>query len=155
MYHVYKCVIIYNGKILDTTIVMKNLSSNFNIQIKSKNGNKFYFGNGDTELICLINGKEEPTSYKYLWAEENNFGHFIPLVGNNNKYNVLIKSIIDYSNYKCSVYEGENFKGTVSIVIYNTLNIKPELCKSDGLWDSALILWIINEIIYFFQQILL
>lgn len=169
----YKCVVVYENNILSKEIVIKNLSSPYDITIESDEGTQFYYDIGSPTLTCLVNN-EENLNYTYAWAVINNDGNFQPLsetLEENKKYNALVKeydklildieeerlplapnqtkieelkkkisrydtitrveknkiinlginTITNFSNYKCSVYSGDNYLGTSALTITNSL----------------------------------
>jgi hypothetical protein len=169
----YKCAVVYDGKVISKSVIIKNLDSDYNITIVSDDGTKFYYDIGSPTLTCLIGNQEQP-NYSYVWAVENCDGQFktLPETTNENtsynetlsKYNNLkatiestgvetaeqkeklkqwradltnlkklcriegnkihnlqISSIVNFSTYKCSVYNDGIFLGTASIVITNSL----------------------------------
>lgn len=71
----YKCAVVYDGTVITKTIVIKNLSSGYDITIDSNEGTKFYFDIGYPTLRCLVNGKED-NNLTYSWAVTNNVGNF-------------------------------------------------------------------------------
>ena len=71
----YKCVVIYDGTAISKTIVIKNLTSNYNLEITSDLGTQFYFDIGFPTLTCKVNGQENK-NYTYSWAVTNNAGNF-------------------------------------------------------------------------------
>lgn len=169
----YKCVVVYNNTVISKTVIIKNLSSTYDISIASDSGTKFYYDIGHPILTCLVKGKEEP-EFTYVWAVENNIGQFNTLeetIDKNTEFNnavarlkalqseiksagmqtsaqtaeleslneyltnakkycriegnkihyLQISSIVNFSTYKCSVYNKGIFLGTASIVITNSL----------------------------------
>lgn len=71
----YKCATVYEGVVISNIITIKNLSSGYDIEIKSDSGTKFYFDTGFPTLKCYVNGKEN-NSLTYSWAVINNVGNF-------------------------------------------------------------------------------
>ena len=71
----YKCAVVYDETVITKTIVIKNLSSGYDITIDSNEGTKFYFDIGYPTLRCLVNGKED-NNLTYSWAVTNNVGNF-------------------------------------------------------------------------------
>lgn len=95
----FKCVVVYEGTVISKTIVIKNLSSGYDITITSSEGTKFYFDIGNPTLKCLINDKED-LNLTYSWAVTNNVGNFETIAATpdvnkayltayNNYYNLL------------------------------------------------------------------
>ena len=120
----YKCVAVYNEDIiLEKELIIYNLSSNYSLSIESTNGNQFYFDVGNTDLICKVNGVAQTSqNYTYAWGVTDSFGTFTKIDDNDNTYeNVEVNNIINYSVYKCSVWYNNNYIGTTSIILYNSL----------------------------------
>lgn len=120
----YKCVAVYNEDIiLEKELIIYNLSSSYSLSIESTNGNQFYFDVGNTDLICKVNGVAQTSqNYTYAWGVTDSFGTFTKIDDNDNTYeNVEVNNIVNYSVYKCSVWYNNNYIGTTSIILYNSL----------------------------------
>lgn len=76
----YKCAVVYGGTVISKTIIIKNLTSNYNLEINSDIGTQFYFDIGFPTLTCKVNG-EENKNYTYSWAVTNNAGAFQSIEG--------------------------------------------------------------------------
>jgi hypothetical protein len=99
----YKCAVVYDGTVITKTIIIKNLSSEYDVSIVSDVGTQFYFDIGYPTLQCLVGGKS-PSGYSYSWAVVDNSGTFQSLAetpqenadyaSTLNEYNILM-SLID------------------------------------------------------------
>ena len=98
----YKCVVIYEGKVISKSIIIKNLSSDYNITIVSDDGTKFYYDIGSPTLTCLIGNQEQP-NYSYVWAVENCDGQFKTLPETTDKNTSYNKTFLKYNNLKATI----------------------------------------------------
>ena len=93
----YKCAVIYDNTVITKTIVIKNLQSDYNIEIISDEGTNFYFDIGYPSLVCKINGAERKESdFTYSWAVTNNdgsFSNFVETPSENADYNAAVSSL--------------------------------------------------------------
>ena len=117
----YRCIAIYNDLILDNSITVENRASGYVINIESLNGTVFYKDSGDTQLSCEVNtGVLPPLSApSYHWASYSNTQVF-------NTYNwgqtsdvIEAISIVRFTKYICTVYNGPDYIGTGEIILYN------------------------------------
>ena len=118
-----KCCAMYNDEtIIENTIPIKNLGSNYDITVISSNGTQFYYDSGETELKCLVSVEGE---YNYYWSLTDNNNHYQSLDETSNILRVQASSITDFSTYTCTVYkkdgESELFYGSAQIRITNSL----------------------------------
>ena len=90
------------------------------MSITSSNGQQFYFDMGETVLTCNLS--ETLPNLSYNWGKVDIYGNFATLEGTAANITVQAKDINRFGIYKCSVYSGENYVGTASIVLYNSLD---------------------------------
>ena len=113
----YKCVALYNDGdiVLSREITLYNKSA-ATMAIESSNGQQFYFDMGQTVLSCTLS--ETLPNLTYTWRniydilDEETTDHIT----------VLAKDINRYDIYQCTVYSGDNYVGTASIILYNSLD---------------------------------
>lgn len=113
----YKCVALYNDGdiVLSREITLYNKSA-ATMAIESSNGQQFYFDMGQTVLSCTLS--ETLPNLTYTWRniydilDEETTDHIT----------VLAKDINRYDIYQCTVYSGDNYIGTASIILYNSLD---------------------------------
>lgn len=118
-----KCCAMYNDEtIIENTIPIKNIGSNYDIKITSSNGTQFYYDSGETDLICSVSVEGD---YNYYWSITDNNNHFISLEENNAVLSIKAADITDFSTYTCTVYkqeeESELYYGSSQIRITNSL----------------------------------
>lgn len=118
-----KCCAMYNDEtIIENTIPIKNLGSNYEIAVSSSNGTQFYYDSGETDLKCSVSVEGE---YNYYWSMTDNNNHYKSLEETSNILRVQASSITDFSTYTCTVYkkdgESELFYGSAQIRITNSL----------------------------------
>jgi hypothetical protein len=118
-----KCCAMYNDEtIIENTIPIKNLGSDYEITVSSSNGTQFYYDSGETDLKCSVSVEGE---YNYYWSMTDNNNHYKSLEETSNILRVQASSITDFSTYTCTVYkkdgESELFYGSAQIRITNSL----------------------------------
>jgi hypothetical protein len=116
----YKCAVVYDGTVITKTIIIKNLSSEYDIIIESDGGTQFYFDIGLPTLTCLVSG-EKNSNYTYSWGVTDNTGTFQSLESNSNQIKINVNTITNFSTYQCTVYNKQLYIGTASIVLTNSL----------------------------------
>lgn len=118
-----KCCAMYNDEtIIENTIPIKNIGSNYDIKITSSNGTQFYYDSGETDLICSVSVEGD---YNYYWSITDNNNHFTSLEENNAVLSIKAADITDFSTCTCTVYkqeeESELYYGSSQIRITNSL----------------------------------
>ena len=118
-----KCCAMYNDEtIIENTVVIKNIGSNYDITISSSNGTQFYYDSGNTKLECKVSIEGD---YNYYWSMTDNNNHYKSLEEVSNILEVQASDITDFSTYTCTVYkqeeESELFYGSAQIRITNSL----------------------------------
>ena len=118
-----KCCAMYNDEtIIENTIPIKNLGSDYEITVSSSNGTQFYYDSGETDLKCSVSIEGE---YNYYWSMTDNNNHYKSLEETSDTLKVQASSITDFSTYTCTVYkkdgESELFYGSAQIRITNSL----------------------------------
>lgn len=118
-----KCCAMYNDEtIIENTIIIKNIGSNYDITISSSNGTQFYYDSGNTKLECKVSIEDD---YNYYWSMTDNNNHYKSLEEVSNILEVQASDITDFSTYTCTVYkqeeESELFYGSAQIRITNSL----------------------------------
>lgn len=118
-----KCCAMYNDEtIIENTVIIKNIGSNYDITISSSNGTQFYYDSGDTKLECKVSIEGD---YNYYWSMTDNNNHYKSLEEESNILEVKASDITDFSTYTCTVYkqeeENELFSGSAQIRITNSL----------------------------------
>ena len=132
---VIKCCAMYNDEtIIENTIPIKNIGSQYDIKIASSNGTQFYYDSGETNLQCSIEWEPDDNGEPYI--DTNTYNYYWSITNNNNSYtlleeetspmlNVQASSITDFSTYTCTVYlqqeESELYFGSAQIRITNSL----------------------------------
>lgn len=118
-----KCCAMYNDEtVIENTVIIKNIGSNYDITISSSNGTQFYYDSGNTKLECKVSIEGD---YNYYWSMTDNNNHYKSLEEVSNILEVQASDITDFSTYTCTVYkqeeESELFYGSAQIRITNSL----------------------------------
>lgn len=175
---IYKCVAVYaNETTVANTISIENFDSQYEITIKSDQGQHFFYDLGNPSLNCQINTAGAGLSY--IWNAIDNKGNITILdettelnnsystlmqdynelqrklreeevliggvtedlnflenqiaaykkimrVKDNNIYALKVSDITNFSTYRCSVYQNNNYLGSGSIIITNSLETTQE-----------------------------
>lgn len=125
-----KVAAVYDGNVVTKQINIQNLSIDADfITITSSLGEKFFYGVGATTLTCNVKGASG--NLHYSWAWENNGGLLQPIIGPSNDFietvsentliNLQVRKIYNFATFKCSVYEGNIYLGTGSIILTNSM----------------------------------
>jgi len=120
----YKCVADIGGILYSQTVLIKNYDTEIAVSIQSSNGTVFYYDMGETTLTCNIEGGDPLSEYSYYWTYEDDNEGTVILYDNTNIQNVYIKDISLSKKYFCSVYLGNSYIGTSSIILYNRINVQ-------------------------------
>lgn len=142
----YKCVAVYNQNIYSKEINIINNNSNYDIIIESQAGEDFFNNQGGTDLICKCLRKENNSEQyqevaanqlKFIWGVTDNTGNFdflnqnssLYTINNNIVSNILIKNIVNFVIFKCSVFDKatNTFLGTASINLNNFSREQPPI----------------------------
>lgn len=78
----YKCVVIYDGKVLSKEFVMQNWDAQYEVTVTSDAGNDFAYDIGRPTLTCNVKlqGQDvNPNDYQYVWSVTNNLGTYSTL----------------------------------------------------------------------------
>ena len=118
----YKCVALYNnGDVTlsrEITIYNKGAAT---LSIESSAGTQFYFGTGTTTLTCSVTPALSNLTYK--WGKVDIYGAFTEINNATSATLTINASDIDRFNiYKCQVDSNNNYCGTASISLYNSLD---------------------------------
>lgn len=124
----YKVVAIYDGNLITRQIDIENQSDNIpTITIESDSGIEFFNNTGSPTLTCTTTNAT-PASHRWGWA--NNGGYFeqaADVIGTVNGAvlsNIQILKIVNYADFKCTVYDNSGYLGTGSITLINEQNDK-------------------------------
>ena len=124
----YKVVAIYDGNLITRQIDIENQSDNIpTITIESDSGIEFFNNTGSPTLTCTTTNAI-PASHRWGWA--NNGGYFeqaADVIGMANGAvlsNIQILRIVNYADFKCTVYDNSGYLGTGSITLTNEQNDK-------------------------------
>ncbi len=120
----YKCVADIGGILYSQTVLIKNYDTEITVSIQSSNGTVFYYDMGETTLTCNVEGGDPLSEYNYYWTYEDDNEGTVILYDNINIQNVYIKDISLSKKYFCSVYLGDSYIGTSSIILYNRINVQ-------------------------------
>ena len=120
----YKCVADIGGILYSQIVIFKNYDTEIKISIQSSNGTVFYYDMGEITLTCNVEGGDPTNEYSYHWTFEDNGSGTTFLENNTNIQNVYIMDISLSRKYICSVYLGDVYVGTSSIILYNQTNIQ-------------------------------
>ena len=120
----YKCVADIGGILYSQVVIFKNYDTEIKISIQSSNGTVFYYDMGEIILTCNVEGGDPTNEYSYHWTFEDNGSGTTFLENNTNIQNVYIKDISLSRKYICSIYLGDVYVGTSSIILYNQTNIQ-------------------------------
>ena len=118
----YKCVADIGGILYSQVVIFKNYDTEIKISIQSSNGTVFYYDMGEITLTCNVEGGDPANEYSYHWTFEDNGSGTTFLENNTNIQNVYIKDISLSRKYICSIYLGDVYVGTSSIILYNQTN---------------------------------
>lgn len=72
----YKCAVVYDGSVFSKDIVIKNLTSKYEVSIESSKGTQFYFDRGSTDLVCKINGINDLSKCSFSWSFTDSTNRF-------------------------------------------------------------------------------
>lgn len=120
----YKCVADIGGVLYSQVVIFKNYDTEIKISIQSSNGTVFYYDMGEITLTCNIKGGDPANEYNYHWTFEDSGSGTTFLENNTNIQNVYIKDISLSRKYICSIYLGDVYVGTSSIILYNQTDTK-------------------------------
>lgn len=118
----YKCVADIGGILYSQVAIFKNYDTEIKISIQSSNGTVFYYDMGEITLTCNVEGGDPANEYSYHWTFEDSGAGTTFLENDTNIQNVYIKDISLSRKYTCSIYLGDVYIGTSSIMLYNQTN---------------------------------
>ena len=118
----YKCVADIGGILYSQIVIFKNYDTEIKISIQSSNGTVFYYNMGEITLTCNVEGGDPANEYSYHWTFEDSGAGTTFLENDTNIQNVYIKDISLSRKYTCSIYLGNVYIGTSSIMLYNQTN---------------------------------
>lgn len=118
----YKCVADIGGILYSQVVIFKNYDTEIKISIQSSNGTVFYYDMGEITLTCNVEGGDPANEYSYHWIFEDSGAGTTFLENDTNIQNVYIKDISLSRKYTCSIYLGDVYVGTSSIMLYNQTN---------------------------------
>lgn len=143
----YKCVAIYNEKILSKEITIKNPYGGYLVSLETLPGTEFSFDNGQASITCSVSASERTGAIqeeiKYFWtltdfdnssfafeSKAENYGEY--QLDNDGKIvqNIIekipIKNINNNLTYSCSAYRAKDsqFLGSASVTLFNNLTIE-------------------------------
>lgn len=118
----YKCVADVGGILYSQVVIFKNYDTEIKISIQSSNGTVFYYDMEEITLTCNVEGGDPANEYNYHWTFEDSGAGTTFLDNNTNIQNVYIKDISLSRKYTCSIYLGDVYIGTSSIMLYNQTN---------------------------------
>ena len=118
----YKCVADIGGILYSQVVIFKNYDTEIKISIQSSNGTVFYYDMGEITLTCNVEGGDPANEYSYHWTFEDSGAGTTFLENDTNIQNVYIKDISLSRKYTCSIYLGDVYIGTSSIMLYNQTN---------------------------------
>lgn len=118
----YKCVADIGGILYSQVVIFKNYDTEIKISIQSSNGTVFYYDMEEITLTCNVEGGDPANEYSYHWTFEDSGAGTTFLDNNTNIQNVYIKDISLSRKYTCSIYLGDVYIGTSSIMLYNQTN---------------------------------
>lgn len=118
----YKCVADIGGILYSQIVIFKNYDTEIKISIQSSNGTVFYYDMGEITLTCNVEGGDPANEYSYHWTFEDSGVGATFLENDTDIQNVYIKDISLSRKYTCSIYLGDVYIGTSSIMLYNQTN---------------------------------
>lgn len=124
-----KCVVIYGevNLIAETKITNKN-EYNYEIIIKSSNGNEFNFDVNSGTLTCTIKENDQYITnfdnYEFQWTREDINNSKVILDSKTHIYTIDFTPLRQIATFKCGVKKGQTHIGTASITLTNTSDIQ-------------------------------
>ena len=137
-----KVAVVFNNITYSNEILISNKEKIDNdaagVVLTSNDGTVFYYDKGTPSITCAA-GESQPRrrgeqSYSYKWGQENNKGLLTSLEDSEEVVPVVMKTVTNFTKMKCSIYQGDEFKGTGSITLKNSLS-RDELSLIEG-WDG-------------------
>lgn len=117
----YKCIVVYENVTIGREIIIKNLSSPYDLSITSSQGTKFYFDIGNPTLKCLVAGKEN-NSFTYSWAVINNDGTFSSIPETIDTYNKYMAAMNSYTTLLKEIESGSKLYEANKTTLQNYKN---------------------------------
>ena len=127
----FKCVAIYQGFTISNTFSIVNTDSAYKISITTREDEGVFHAAEDTlHLICNFvnrNGTSAITSASsFVWSQIDEYGYFEILNGTDSVIQISAQNVINYNDYSCAVYQGDDYIGSASLRIFKTLKEKKE-----------------------------
>lgn len=120
----YKVAAIYDGNLVTRQIQIEN-ESGVEIEIASDSGTEFFNNMGSPNLECSPHGG----TYTHRWGWSNNGGYIqqaADVIGNvvdgYKLQQVQVFKIINYADFKCTVYDNSGYLGTATLTLTNEEN---------------------------------
>lgn len=125
----FKVAVVYEGSVITKQITIKNLGAEdfFNVTIESDSGTEFYYDIGKPILTCTVGeAHAHPDNATYYWAYQSNTGALQAIEQQTEledyQRQIFVNKITGFAVVKCSVYINDQYRGTASITLTNSLD---------------------------------